>query len=351
MGVFYRFFSVIAVAGALASAAAVTSAKSASSSSPSYSRPSSPSPSYQPSPPSYSRPSTPSVAPPVYSKPTVAPSAPVASPSLNGYSKPPSTTAPVAKAPTVPLPSISGYSKPGSTTTGSASPTAVKPPVASQSALGVAATKSMSNDSLSKYQAERAQAKNPPQPVNVNAAKNDSTFKSESSQYRSVDDYMSRRTTNITVYRNTYPTAYSYSAGMYPNYGHYDSGFLMGIMIGAMGNSMANSNWLYAHQRDPWYGQWHDDLVRQSQTNAELKTKLEKMDGELAQLKASGVQPSANTSLPTGIDSSIALAPEAMIAMAADKDTGMPWWLIVLFIGGGLVAGGIVYCYFVGKNK
>jgi hypothetical protein len=163
---------------------------------------------------------------------------------------------------------------------------------------------------------------------------------------------MEHRSRDIVIYRNRHPDVYVYNYGMSPNYGHYDSAFLMGLMLGHLGsNRNTNASWMYAHQSDPWYPQWRADMERKAQENAELKAKLASMDADMAQLKAQNAKP-AVTALPEGVSGSIAIAPEAMIA-AEDKDTdeSSHFWAILFGILGAGLIGAIGYFYVVGSRR
>ena len=343
---------------ALGSADAGQYSKPTSSfSAPSYSKPApvyTPAPSFKPSAPVVAAPSNSNSG---YTKPSVATEDKSTAPS-NSYTKPPLASAtPVAPLGTVSsTPSNNGYSKPGATPApvASAAPQTYKSQVYNPSnALSASSSKAMSNDSLKQYQAERAAARNPPQPVDVGSVRRDPSFTSATSRYTSVDSYMTARNTNIVVYRNAHPDVYIYTGNMYPNYGAYDSGFLVGMTLGYVGSAAANNAWLYAHMNDPWYNQYHADMVHQAQDNAELRAKLEAQDAELARIRASGVEPNPRQGLPAGVDPSVAIAPEAMIANASISQESNEEShfarnafiiLLVLVIG----AGG--YFYFVGRN-
>lgn len=318
----------------------------------SFTTPSRPAPIWTPT-PTY-KPSAPVASAPSYSKPSIAPSddkgKDTVAPS-NSYSKP----ALAAPTPAPTTATNNGYSKPGATPApvASATPQTYRSQVYNPSnALSASSSKVMSNDTLKQYQAERAAAKNPPQPVDVGSVRHDPGFTSATSRYTTVDSYMTARNTNIIIYRNAHPDVYLYTSNMYPNYGAYDNGFLVGMMFGYVGSSAANAQWMYAHQNDPWYGQWHADMMRQAQDNADLRAKLEAQDAELARLKASGAQPTAQA-LPAGVDPSVAIAPEAMIANASvSQESGEESHffrnvfiiLLVIVIG----AGG--FFYFMGRK-
>jgi hypothetical protein len=287
--------------------------------------------------PSYSAPSysKPSYSSPTYSKPSyTAPSYPKSS---SGYSKP---TFGGSDSVLIPK-STSGYSKPGGSNTSSGTSYSSN----SGSALGNASKKSMSYSSLQAFKSERdGYTKVPtkkPDPVSVN---NDTTYKSVRSQYSNVDDYMSHRTVVYNTYYNRYPLLSTYGHSMYPYYGVYDNSFLLGMMFGYMGNSLDNAAWFYAHQNDPWYGQWRSDMNTLATQNVELAAKLEALDLQINNMKIASMSGQTTSvaamqnSLPPGVDASIAIAPEAMIAGDnTDNDTDISWWWFLLIIPLGLV--------------
>jgi hypothetical protein len=277
-----------------------------SSSSSSVSRPSTPS--YSP-PPSVSRPSPPTAS--TFSKPPASVSPPVAKseppPSSNGFSKP-GGTPPVATQ--TPPPSSNGFSKPGGTPTASLPPPAkVNPP----NALAAAQTRQLSANSLSAYQQERANAKVPPMPVV--APRNNPAFAAARNSYGgNVDTYMSRRQGVYSNYQSSHPQVFVVVHNIHPNYGVYDSGFLTGMMMGAVGASIfENAMWMNAHRTDPWYPQYMQDLNQQAEQNAELREKLAAMNAAMAQAQADGKTVDPNV-LPQGVEPAMAIAPEAVIA-------------------------------------
>ncbi len=297
-----------------------------------------------PSAPAYSKPApSASIAPPVtnsYSKPSAAPTI-VASPTTNSYSKP--GTTPTAT-------SNNGYTKPvaSSTPAPAYTPRVYDP----KNALSASSSKVMSNDALAAYKAERAAAKTPPQPVDIGAVKHDPAFNAATKQYGSVDSYMNARKGTVNVYRNNHPDVYIYSSHMAPNYGAYDDSFLLGMTLGYLGSSASNNAWMYSHMNDPWYAQWHADMLAQAQTNDDLRAKIEAQDAELARLKASGVQPTP-VALPAGIDPSLAIAPEAMIANASvdqeDSSSHIFRNIIIVFVL--LIIGFIGFLYMKGRKS
>ena len=321
---------------------------------------------------SYSKPSSPTISGSGYSKPSASP--PIAaspnipdSSSKSGYSKPAAIpAAPIATSPqnakpdassnagyskpsaSVPAVSTSGYSKPG---TGEVAPVSASTPAQiAPNALSIAASKSMSASSFKAYQAERANAKASTTPIDLTAVKNDPGYTAAKSSYSDVNSYMTRRTIYVNDYRTRHPDVYVYSHSMNPYYGTYDNSFLLGMVFGYLGsNSANNASWFYSHQNDPWYPQWRADMDHQAQDNAELKAKLASIDSEVTRLKSQNAP--ISTALPEGVDSSLAIAPEVMLATEPTTDSSLPWvWIIVMLLGSASVLT-LVYFYIVGNRR
>lgn len=266
-----------------------------------------------------SRPSTPSHSAPSYPSPppsAVAPSRPL---------PPPAAIAPS---------NSNGFSRPGSTP---AQPVAAPRPVAPASPMAQAQQRQVSSSSLSAYQAERANARTPPNPVSTQQVRNDPVYNSARDSFGgNTDRYFSQRTTVINNYRTSHPDVYAINSGIRPNYGIYDSGFLTGMMMGYVGGSIINNaTWMHAQQHQPWYPAYRADLERQAVDNAELRGRITQMDAEIGRLRAQGVQPAAATSLPQGVDPALAIAPEAVIADTPEKSSHTWLWVILGIISGG----------------
>jgi hypothetical protein len=212
----------------------------------------------------------------------------------------------------------------------------------------------MSGDSLAKYKAERATAKAPPQAVDVTAARMDPTFTSATRRYANVNSYMADRDRTVSIYRQAHPNVYLISGNMHPNYGAYDNSFLVGMMLGSLGSETANANWMYMHQNDPWYGQWHADMLAQSQNNTELQTKMEAMEAQMATMKTNNVVINpAEAALPEGVSPALAIAPEAMIANASvmQEDSGHGFFFYFFIMFTLVVVGSLVYLFIVGRRE
>jgi hypothetical protein len=121
---------------------------------------------------------------------------------------------------------------------------------------------------------------------------------------------------------------------MSPNYGMFDSNFLMGVILGHWtGSSGSNNNssaeWLKSQSNQEWYTHWRADLERASKENEDLKLKIQELDKQMANLKPAEKPASI---LPEGVPASLALAPEAMI-VDAYEDHSLPWgWILFMLM-------------------
>jgi hypothetical protein len=204
--------------------------------------------------------------------------------------------------------------------------------------MAQAQQRQVSSNSLSAYQAERANARTPPSPVSTQQVRSDPVYNSARNSFGgNTDRYFSQRTTVVNNYRSSHPDVYVINAGIRPNYGIYDSGFLTGMMMGYVGGSIIhNATWMYAQQHQPWYPSYRADLERQAVDNAELRGRITQMDAEINRLRTQGVQPTATTSLPQGVDPALAIAPEAVIADSPEKNSHTWLWIMLGIIGGGV---------------
>ena len=267
--------------------------------------------------------------------------APARPPATNTYSRPavPATT----------NNSTNSYSRPSSNNTVTRSPASMPPNAVG--ALGSAANATMSRDSLSAYYAERNRFNRPPTNFNKDAVKTDPLVQSTRRQYPRIDDYMQNRTRQMQTYNNRYPETQRYNQTMSPNYGMFDSNFLMGMLLGHWTSNSNNNNnssaaWLSSQRDQEWYKTWRADLEKAAKENSELRAKIEEMDRQIAELKPSDKPASV---LPEGVPASLAVAPEAVI-VDAYEDHSFPWgWsLFMAFLGlAGLVA---FYFYQVGSR-
>jgi hypothetical protein len=206
----------------------------------------------------------------------------------------------------------------------------------------------MSTNSLEQYRKERAEATAPPKPVNAEQVRRDPVFTEARRNYGNVDDYMAQRNRHVQDYRSRYPEAYRYNQGMSPNYGMFDSNFLMGLMLGHLGSS-SNSNavWMDSQRDQEWYRQWRADMDKKAAENAELKSRLARMDSEMAEIRSRNDAPKA-TALPAGVPGSLAIAPEAVIAAEDPGKKGIGWLWIALGMILAVGAGVLIYLHHLG---
>lgn len=289
-----------------------------------------------------SRPSAPSMQ---FNRPSPSTFAPSSGATQNGFTKPnmaPSTTTsnpPAAQ-------SQNEFTKPGSTATVQPSQSSGRAPP--PNALSTAQTRNMSSSSLASYQAERAQAKQPPMPIAQTELRSNPVMSSARNSYGgNVDTYMSRRATTYDTYRTSHASTFVIVHEIRPNYGIYDSSILTGMVMGVIGTNMAqNAMWMNAQQNQPWYSQYRADLNQQAQTNEELRNKLAILDKEMSDQQAQGHTVNVD-SPPPGIDPSMFIAPEAVITDSDFSQTPnqsnthiLVWVLLLLSIFGVI---GIIY--------
>lgn len=262
--------------------------------------------------------SKPAAAPPVsggYSKqPMVAAPAAAAQSYSGGYSKQPMAAAPAAP---VSQAAASGYSKPPVAGMTSGRPAFAATAPSPAGALSAASAKQASGNALAAYQRDRASLKARPQPVDVRQAAKDPVFASVA---RDADTgrFVRTRTRYYDDVWSHHRDVYSFYSGstiIHRNYGVYDGGFLTGLFLGALADRAASAQWAHAHQYDPWYAQYHADLMRQAQESHDvaMQARISDLDAQVASLQAQHA-PSRADALPPGVDPAAAIAPEALIA-------------------------------------
>lgn len=240
------------------------------------------------------------------------------------------------------------YSKPATTTNGTqgysrpsvpAPSTTMKPDAVG--ALGNAASATMSRDSLQKYMQERNAFGKAPAVFDKGAVRSDPVVRQTKAQYPKIDDYMQSRSREREAYTARHPETARYTQTMQPNYGMFDSNFLMGMLLGHWtgssgsnnNNNAANAEWLKSQSNQEWYTHWRADLERASKENAELKSRIQDLDKQMAEIKTTTPPVKA---LPDGVPSSLALAPEAMIVDAYENHS-FPWgWTLFMLLLGGV---------------
>lgn len=255
------------------------------------------------------------------------------------YSKPIGTNDSYNRLPTQPSPSTT-YSRPSKEK--SAAKT-MQP--AAIGAIGNAANATMSRDSFNKYLEERNRNSRPLTEFNKENVRSNPVVRSTRTQYPRIDDYVQQRSRDLEAYRNRYPESQKYTRNMPPNYGIFDSNFLLGIVLGhtfsSSSSSSANAAWLNGQKDQEWYKQLRSDLNTAAQEDAVLKARLDKLDIELEEAKHKNLE--HPTSLPIGVPAAVAIAPEAIILDAYETHS-FPWgWTLFMSLIGLL---GIVAFYF-----
>jgi len=290
--------------------------------------------------------SKPSISTPSTRAPSPTPSYHAPPPSSHGFTKPapppdemglvPRTQSQGFSKPSPPPASTgnSGFTKPGATPT--ATPRLTSPP---RSVVDATIAKGQSKSALAQFDAERQRYKAPPVGgfTTPAAAQQSPVWRQYGTRWRSADDYYAARRqaegrlpAPARVYYSQPPAWVS--AGP-PSYGAFSSHFLGGVLLG-MAGTLAYDQWAYSHHTDPAYMQWHEDMERQAQDNAELRDKLATLDARVADLQTQHAP--VTDKLPDDVDPSLVVAPETV--MMATTKSGINWWvwvpltLIVLFL-------------------
>ena len=230
-------------------------------------------------------------------------------------------------------PQGTGFAKPG-TTTATAAPRLISPP---RSVVDSTIAKGQSKTALAQFDADRQKYKAPPVGgfQTPQAAQQSPVWRQYGARWGSADDYyaarraaQSRLPPQAAIYYTAPPVWVS--AGP-PSYGPFSSHFLGGVLLG-MAGTLAYDQWAYSHHTDPAYIQWHEDMERQAEDNAELRDKLNTLDARVADLQAQNAP--VTDKLPDDVDPSLVVAPETV--MMATSKAGFRWWLWVplILIGG-----------------
>jgi len=251
-----------------------------------------------------------------------------------------------------------GYNRPGMVAAGAGSAAVVGAAAAGQSqaqqqppanAVAQAQQRSQSLDSLRAYQAERGRATSPPQPVAAQQVRQDPVFTSSRQAYGGDPArYVEQRREHYYNYRDRNPEVFQTTQNMRSNYGIFDTNFLTGMFLGALGTGLYDrATWMNGQTNQAWYPQYRADLEKQARENADLRRRVDEMDREMARIRSEGNQPAqAVSALPAGVPAALAIAPEAVEADAAAVDSarakppasgGFGWviWLVVALSAAG----------------
>jgi hypothetical protein len=218
---------------------------------------------------------------------------------------------------------------------------------APRSAFDQAAAKSLSQQSLARYEADKQRTKLAAQPIDTSSLRSNPAYSSVRSSWRSADDYYAARARHYDVIYHSQPQTVIYvHQSLHPNYGFWDGMFL--AMLLSHNSDPGYAEWAYAHRYDPAYQQWHNDAMALSEQNGELRAQIAALDGKVAAMQASSTQPQAANILPPGVDQSVAIAPEAVqadsfaasstaSAMTTPEHHSSAWkWVLAIVLVGGI---------------
>ncbi len=194
-----------------------------------------------------------------------------------------------------------------------------------------------SAQALSAYRAQQNHFKSPPfhQPVNRAAARHTYVWRTYGSRWHSANQYYASRNLSISrlppPYHTYWTTPPSYVLQARPSYDGYSGiflGSLLGIGAGIAINS-AYADWAYSHYNNPGYIAWHQDMLREAQTDAILQQRIAALDAQVALLKAQNAPMNPNA-LPPGVTPSMVVAPETVM-IATSHPTGHPMLRFLMF--------------------
>lgn len=224
-------------------------------------------------------------------------------------------------------------------------PAQAQPP--QQGSMAHAQQRNQSLESLRAYQAERTRATNPPQPVQTQQVRRDPIFTASRQSYGGDPArYVEQRREHYYSYRDRHPEVFNATQNMRPNYGIFDTNFLTGLVMGALGTSLYDrATWMNSQTNQPWYPQYRADLERQARENADLRRRLDEMDREMTRIRnEERSSDRAVAGLPAGVPAAVAIAPEAVEAdaapvAAASGGYGWIWAILGIF----MLVGGVAF--------
>jgi hypothetical protein len=139
--------------------------------------------------------------------------------------------------------------------------------------------------------------------------------------YSSGSDYYSRRTVFYDTYRWSAPGYVYYS---YPRFGIWDA-MMLWFMLDHIEDAQYASMY-YNHRDDPGMQQFRTEIDRLSAENADLKSKVAKLDESAKSLEQQGIKP--DPSYVPQDAASVALAAD-VVQKQAPESSGFPWaWVI-----------------------
>lgn len=245
--------------------------------------------------------------------------------SWGSYSKPSSSyTSSYSK----PGSSYGSYSKPST----SSSTLSYSAPKSSTSTFNRSGTMAVSTSNYKAMKSYSSQYSKPASTVNPTVY-HSSTYTSFSSSYGgNANRYYQARQTQLHSWQNRYPEPV-YVYHMHPNYGIWDTYFLYLLLMNASQPSYAQ--WAYAHQNDPSYIEWHNDMQQQAATNTQIQQQLNTLNQQVATLQATKATPESPNVLPNGVSPAVAMSP-TVVADDPNMQVGTDWWALLgkLFVWG-----------------
>jgi len=166
-----------------------------------------------------------------------------------------------------------------------------------------------SQKSLASYEAETGKFKTPPPSIGQNTIKSNPVV-SGSHVYSPVgyDDVLRRRE---VIYGSWNPPVYVYRSA--PYYGSWSSTFLWWALLN-------DAAFFHHHSYDPGIAAWHNDAMRLSQENGDLKAQIATLDEKVQQMDKNGVARNEKY-LPEQVagDPVVALSAEAIAQIPVEK--------------------------------
>ena len=262
-----------------------------------------------------------------------------------GYSRPsisaPSRTPSIAPSrPSYGGGSSGGYSRPSPPSGAQWAPVQRTPPVARapQSAGDREMQRRTSVDALGEYRRQQERLKQdesrfarPSAPVQT-APRPPSGPWSQPPRYDRYDDWSRARTSYYGSYGWSAPP-YAYQSS--PSFGAFDAMALWFLLDNLRRPGYAD--FFHNHRDDPGYQSWRSEADRLARDNAELRGKLQTLDGELAQRSG---QPRDPSYVPPGMDPSIAMAARGAVRPAQAPQSSGYGWLVVVVVA---MAGAAVF--------
>jgi hypothetical protein len=259
--------------------------------------------------------------------------------SSGGYSRPsysaPSRRPSIATpAPSRPAPSSGGYARPSAPSTGQWAPVQRTPSVIPRQGAGDRdIQRRTSVDALADFRRQQERLKQDesryarPAPPPPSAPPPATGPWRQPPRYDRYDDWSRARTTYYGGYGYS-PPRYAYQSS--PSFGIWDATMLWFLLDNLRRPGYAD--FFHHHRDDPGVQSWRADAERLARDNADLRSKLQSLDSELAGRTG---QPRDPAYVPPGVDPSVAMAAQRAVRAPVRERSGPSWILIALVVVGG----------------